>query len=99
MFFFFLRDVCASHSSAHAAIFEESEDLDLNDGSHLLDKSALQIDCECHACRNHSKGYITHLIATKEMLAATLLSFHNLHVFQQVFRKARQELYAGNELK
>ncbi len=36
-------------------------------------------DCTCYTCQNFSRAYIAHLFRSKEMLAATLASIHNLH--------------------
>ncbi|OGO12059.1 MAG: tRNA guanosine(34) transglycosylase Tgt [Chloroflexi bacterium RBG_16_47_49] len=42
---------------------------------------ALPIDasCSCYACRNFSRAYLRHLVLAKEILAATLLTIHNLN--------------------
>lgn len=38
----------------------------------------IEADCPCVACRRYSRGYIRHLLATKEFLGPRLLSIHNL---------------------
>ena len=42
-----------------------------------------------------TRGYLRHLIVAKEMLTATLLSIHNLHVLIQVTHDLRQAIVAG----
>ena len=52
--------------------------------------------CTCYTCRHFSRAYIRHLIQNKEMLAATLLSIHNIHTLEELVRRARAEIFAGN---
>ncbi|HAT73255.1 MAG TPA: tRNA guanosine(34) transglycosylase Tgt [Elusimicrobia bacterium] len=42
------------------------------------DDSPLDPDCDCICCRNYSKGYLSHLFKSKELLVSQLLSIHNL---------------------
>ncbi len=67
---------------------------DLKEERHLLDTAPIDAECACYACRHHSRGYLHHLLATKEMLATTLLTVHNTWRFVRLFRQLRQELYA-----
>ena len=47
-------------------------------------------NCICHACRNHSRAYIHHLLLAKEMLGDILLYCHNQHQILQMFNQIRQ---------
>ncbi len=49
------------------------------------DLSPLVSGCSCYACRKHTRAYVHHLLATKEMLAKVLLVGHNLHHYQVFF--------------
>ena len=35
------------------------------------------VGCSCHACQNHHRAYIHHLLVAHEMLADVLLHVHN----------------------
>ena len=52
----------------------------LNIANAKFTSNALPIDesCFCYACRNFSRAYLRHLVLAKEILAATLLTIHNL---------------------
>ena len=52
----------------------------LNIANAKYTSDALPIDesCYCYACRNFSRAYLRHLVLAKEILAATLLTIHNL---------------------
>ena len=49
----------------------------LTDDVFKKDLNPLLPGCECHACRNHTRAYIHHLLNAKEMLAEILLYSHN----------------------
>lgn len=39
----------------------------------------IETDCKCYTCQNYTTAYLNHLVKAGEMLAATLLSIHNLY--------------------
>ena len=51
--------------------------------------------CACYTCRTFTRAYLRHLIVAKEMLAATLISIHNIHMLLQLVRDARQAIIEG----
>ncbi len=59
------------------------------------DKRPIAEGCTCYTCRHFSRAYIRHLIQNKEMLAATLLSIHNIHTLEELVRQARAAVFAG----
>ncbi|MCX8073811.1 MAG: tRNA guanosine(34) transglycosylase Tgt [Candidatus Binatia bacterium] len=42
--------------------------------------------CACYTCANFSRGYLRHLSLSKEILAATLATTHNLYFYQRLMR-------------
>lgn len=59
------------------------------------DQRPITAGCECYTCKNHSRGYIQHLIAVHEMLAPTLLQIHNVHVYSQFLAAVRRAISVG----
>lgn len=51
--------------------------------------------CQCYTCRNFSRAYIRHLVMSREMLSATLLSLHNIHTLEELVRQARKAIQEG----
>ena len=51
--------------------------------------------CSCYACRHFSRAYIRHLINMNEMLAARLLTLHNLHFYLRLMETARRHIRQG----
>ncbi|HMH31028.1 MAG TPA: tRNA guanosine(34) transglycosylase Tgt [Methylomirabilota bacterium] len=43
------------------------------------DFTSLLEDCQCYACKNYTRAYVSHLIKAKEILGFTLMSIHNEH--------------------
>ena len=59
------------------------------------DFSALDHDCDCYTCTNYTRAYIHHLLRTKEMLGATLMSTHNEHFILKLVSDMRASIIAG----
>ena len=60
------------------------------------DDAPLDENCPCSVCRRYSKAYLRHLYQAKEMLAATLISHHNLAFFLNLMRQIRQAIKSGS---
>jgi len=52
--------------------------LNLRSSTYADDPRPLDPGCECYTCQTFSRAYLRHLCVAEEMLAATLLSIHNL---------------------
>ncbi|XP_075053508.1 queuine tRNA-ribosyltransferase accessory subunit 2 isoform X2 [Mixophyes fleayi] len=51
--------------------------------------------CTCYCCRNHTRAYVHHLLASKELLAGILLMIHNFQQYFSFFRSVREALRDG----
>ena len=61
-----------------------------NEFSH--DFSPIEDGCDCYACKNFTRAYVRHLIKAKEILAAHLITMHNLHFTLQLMEEVRQAI-------
>ena len=50
----------------------------LKNAKYKEDWSTLDPECDCYCCKNHTKAYLHHLVMCNEILAARLLSLHNI---------------------
>jgi queuine tRNA-ribosyltransferase len=66
--------------------------LNLMNAKHARDASPIDTKCPCYTCRHFSRGYLRHLIMTKEILASTLLSIHNIFTLVELTRKLREAI-------
>ena len=75
--------------------FDVAGRLNLMNASFAEDQQPIDEHCTCYTCCTFSRAYLRHLIVAKEMLAATLLSIHNLHTLLQLARDLRQAILEG----
>jgi queuine tRNA-ribosyltransferase len=86
--------VLPTRNGRNALAFTAAGPLRLRNQQHALDRSPLEEDCPCLACR-HSRGYLRHLFQADEMLGPILLSIHNLTHYQRLLAAAREAIAAG----
>jgi len=55
----------------------------------------LDSNCSCPACKNYSSAYLHHLILCKEILAAMLITWHNLQFYQDLMQALRLAIQAS----
>lgn len=53
------------------------------------DPAPIDETCECYCCRHMSRAYLRHIFLAGEMLAAYLLTLHNLYFYQRLMEKLR----------
>jgi len=70
--------------------------LNLMNAGFARDERPIDPDCGCYTCRQFSRAYLRHLVNAKEMLAATLLSIHNLYTLVHLTEQMRQAIVEGN---
>ncbi len=59
---------------------------------HISNLGPVDPSCSCYTCKNYTRAYVAHLFRAREMLAATLLSIHNLHFLVHLAKEARQAI-------
>jgi queuine tRNA-ribosyltransferase len=69
--------------------------LNIRNARFTLDDAPLDPECECSVCRRYSRAYLRHLYQSGEMLAATMISHHNLAFFLDTMVKVRQSIKFG----
>ncbi|RMF40635.1 MAG: tRNA-guanine transglycosylase, partial [Anaerolineae bacterium] len=62
---------------------------------HARDPRPIDETCTCYTCQHFSRAYLRHLIQAREMLAATLLSIHNIHTLLNLVREMREAILQG----
>ena len=70
--------------------------INIRNAKFARDAAPLDEECPCSVCRRYSKAYLRHLYQTGEMLAAMLISHHNLAFFLDTMRKVRDAIKLGN---
>lgn len=70
--------------------------LNIRNAKFVKDTEPLDFECPCSVCRRYSKAYLRHLYQTGEMLAAILISHHNLAFFLDTMRRVRDAIRLGS---
>ena len=78
-----------------AQAFTRRGELNLRNARHRDDPRPIDEQCACPACRHHSRAYLQHLIRAEEILGAMLLTWHNLHYYQDLMRGLRGAIDSG----
>lgn len=84
-----------THYARHRVAFTSFGKLDMGKTIFLKDQNPLDEKCHCFVCGNYKRNYITHLIKAKEITALKLLTFHNLHFFNDYVKKIREKIKEG----
>jgi queuine tRNA-ribosyltransferase len=75
--------------------FTRFGELNMRNSRHGGDNRPIDPDCACPTCRSYVRGYLHHLIKSKEILGAMLLTWHNLHYYQELMQSLRAAIAAG----
>ena len=67
----------------------------LRNARFATDDRPLDPHCACPACTRHARAYLHHLFRAEEMLGPMLLTWHNLHYYQDMMRNFRNAILAG----
>jgi queuine tRNA-ribosyltransferase len=78
----------------HAA-FTRGGRLNLKNAPFARDPRPVEPGCTCYCCANFSRAYVRHLVNASEILAAVLLSIHNLHALISLMGEMRRAIRAG----
>jgi queuine tRNA-ribosyltransferase len=81
--------VMPTRAGRTAQAFTRRGELNLRNARHRDDPRPIDGQCACPTCRGHSRAYLHHLIRSGEILGAMLLTWHNLHYYQDIMRGLR----------
>jgi queuine tRNA-ribosyltransferase len=87
--------VIPTRNGRNGQAFTSRGRLNVKNARWATDTRPLDEACRCAVCRRHSRAYLRHLYVTGEMLAAVLLSHHNLAFFLDTMRRVRQAIRSG----
>jgi queuine tRNA-ribosyltransferase len=88
--------VLPTRSGRNGQAFTWEGALNLRNARHADDETPLDPSCVCPACRSYSRAYLHHVVKAGEIIASMLVTWHNLHFFQDLMRALRQAISQGN---
>jgi queuine tRNA-ribosyltransferase len=84
--------VLPTRVARHGAAITYRGQINLSNSKFTDDPSPIDPSCECYTCQHFSRAYIRHLVRSKEILGATLLSIHNVHTLVHLAHRMRQAI-------
>ena len=69
--------------------------VNIKNARHQDDPRPLDEDCGCPTCRGYSRAYLHHVFKSQEIICSMLLTWHNLHYFQELMQSLRDAIAAG----
>ena len=84
--------VLPTRNARHGSFFTSEGRKIIKNKEFERDASPLDSNCNCYACRNHTKAYIRHLYRAGESTAAILLSIHNIQFLIDLVKEARKAI-------
>jgi queuine tRNA-ribosyltransferase len=69
--------------------------VNIKNARHADDPRPLDPDCGCPACRSYSRAYLHHVFKAGEIIASMLLTWHNLHYYQELMAGLRAAIGEG----
>ncbi|WP_281994679.1 tRNA guanosine(34) transglycosylase Tgt [Ruegeria faecimaris] len=87
--------VLPSRSGRTGQVFTRYGVVNIKNARHADDPRPLDEACSCPACSNYSRAYLHHVFRSNEMISGMLLTWHNLHYFQEIMQGMRDAIAAG----
>ncbi len=69
--------------------------VNIKNARHAEDPRPLDPDCACPCCRGYERAYLHHVFKAGEIIAAMLLTWHNLHYYQELMAGLRAAIAGG----
>jgi queuine tRNA-ribosyltransferase len=87
--------VLPSRSGRTGQAFTRRGVVNIRNARHQDDPRPLDEDCGCPACRSYSRAYLHHVVRAGEIIASMLLTWHNLHYYQELMAGMRAAIAEG----
>ena len=87
--------VLPSRSGRTGQAFTRHGVVNIKNARHMDDPRPLDAECTCPACSNYSRAYLHHVFRSQEILSSMLLTWHNLHYYQELMAAMRAAIAAG----
>ncbi|MEZ5730811.1 MAG: tRNA guanosine(34) transglycosylase Tgt [Paracoccaceae bacterium] len=87
--------VLPSRSGRTGQAWTRRGQVNIKNARHQDDPRPLDEACTCPACRNYSRAYLHHVFRAGEIISSMLLTWHNLHYYQELMAGLRTAIAAG----
>lgn len=87
--------VSPTRVARNGAVYTRDGRYNITAAKHRESFEPLDPECDCKVCAEYSRAYIQHLKRAKEMLAATLISYHNERFIIKLVDDIRAHIASG----
>ncbi|OFW81070.1 MAG: tRNA guanosine(34) transglycosylase Tgt [Alphaproteobacteria bacterium RIFCSPLOWO2_01_FULL_40_26] len=88
--------VIPTRSGRTGQAFTHNGAINIRNAKFARDEKPLDEKCTCHACKNHSRAYLHHLVKSSEILGSMLMSEHNIFYYQDLMGEIRKAIEEKN---
>jgi queuine tRNA-ribosyltransferase len=81
--------VLPTRNARNGALFTSAGKMNIRRAEYASDPRPADEACDCYGCRHFSRAYLRHLHLAGEILAAHLLTLHNLTFYQRLMSRLR----------
>jgi queuine tRNA-ribosyltransferase len=86
--------VLPTRNARNGTLFTSSGKMNIRRAEYAADTRPADASCDCYGCRHFSRAYLRHIHLAGEILAAYLLTLHNLVFYQQLMARLRAAISA-----
>jgi queuine tRNA-ribosyltransferase len=87
--------VLPTRSGRTRQAFTRRGTVNIRNARHKDDPRPIDQECACPTCTGYGRAYLNHLVNAKEILGSQLLTWHNLHYYQDLMRDMRHAIEGG----
>jgi queuine tRNA-ribosyltransferase len=91
--------VLPTRAARHACLYTSEGRVLIKNARYADDQRPIDSNCSCAVCRRYTRAYLRHLFAAREITAAILATYHNIHFYLDIIRQIREAIGFGNLAK
>jgi queuine tRNA-ribosyltransferase len=84
--------VMPARSGRNGQAWTKDGPINIKNAKYIYDNSPIEKECNCRACKQHTKSYLHHLFKANEILGMMLLTEHNIMYYQNLMQEIREAI-------
>tara|TARA_B100000586_G_scaffold46057_1_gene30099 strand:+ start:1160 stop:2260 length:1101 start_codon:yes stop_codon:yes gene_type:complete len=84
--------VIPTRNARNGQLFTKHGVLNIRNQKYISDLGRIDSSCSCFTCKNYSRAYIRHLDKCNDILAARLMTIHNVYFYQEFMENIREAI-------
>ncbi|MCL2371481.1 tRNA guanosine(34) transglycosylase Tgt [Candidatus Saccharibacteria bacterium] len=84
--------VAPTRQARNGSLYTRDGRINIKNSKYREDFSALDPECGCYTCQNHTRAYLAHLFRSRELTAGALASIHNEYFVVNLAKQIRKSL-------